>query len=33
MLQRIDIYVNEADLERIFGLTMGASLSDEEVVK
>lgn len=33
MLQRIDIYVNEAELERIFGLTMGASLSDEEVVK
>ncbi len=33
MLQRIDIYVNEADLERIFGLTMGASLSDEEVIK
>ena len=33
MLQRIDIYTNEAELERIFGLTMGASLSDEEVVK
>ncbi len=33
MLQRIDIYVTEAELERIFGLTMGASLTDEEVVK
>ena len=32
MLQRIDIYSYEAELERIFGLTMGASLSDEEVV-
>ena len=33
MLQRIDIYLYEAELERIFGLTMGASLTDEEVVK
>jgi GTPase SAR1 family protein len=33
MLQRIDIYTNEVEEERIFGLTMGNYLTDEEVVE